>query len=76
MTEHTATAENKRPFLPREGDTLLKALEDIELRATQDKIASTIGRMSAIKRADFLQGALERIACAARAAITKAQGGE
>ncbi len=50
---------------------LLAALEEIELCATQDRIASTIGRQT-LKQADFLRWAMERLAKSARAAITKA----
>lgn len=50
---------------------LLSALEDVELRATQARLASTIGKKAG--QADFLRGELDRIGQAARAAITKAQ---
>ena len=50
---------------------LLAALEDVELRATQARLASTIGEKAG--QADFLRGELDRIGQAARAAITKAQ---
>jgi len=52
---------------------LLSALEDVELRATQARLASAIGKKSGVKQADFLRGELDRIGQAARAAITKAQ---
>jgi len=51
---------------------LLAALEDVELRCTQARIASTIGKKK--DRSDFLRGELERIAISARAAIAKARG--
>lgn len=51
---------------------LLAALEDVELRATQARIASTIGKR--VGKADFLRSELERIGDAARAAIAKATG--
>ena len=53
---------------------LLAALEDVELRCTQARIASTIGREKG--RVDFLRGELERIAGQARAAIAKATRSE
>lgn len=53
---------------------LLAALEDLELSTTQARIASTIGRKSGQKQADFLRSQLERIGIEARAAINKAQG--
>ena len=55
---------------------LLTTLEDVELRCTQARLASAIGKKSGQKQADFLRGALEEIATVARAAITKAAGKE
>ena len=49
---------------------LVAALEDVALRCTQAKIASTIGKGK--DRTDFLRGELERIAEQARAAIARA----
>ena len=54
---------------------LLAALEDLELSTTQARMASTIGRKSGQKQADFLRSQLERIGLEARAAIEKAKGG-
>lgn len=48
---------------------LRAALSDVALRACQDRIASTIGRVNAVKRANFLRGALQRIQDAAHAAV-------
>jgi len=50
---------------------LLAALEDVELRCTQTRIASNIGKKSGLKQADFLRRELERIATAARTAIAQ-----
>jgi hypothetical protein len=50
---------------------LLAALEALELRCTQARIASSIGQPR-LKDADFLRRELERIAMDARAAITNA----
>lgn len=57
---------------------LLEALEDVELRCTQAKIASTIGKPkpSGINQSEFLRNELERIAKVARAAISKATGNQ
>ncbi len=44
---------------------LVEALRDLELRATQARIASNIGRPK-LKDADFLREALKRIGTAAR----------
>jgi len=52
-------------------DDLLAALEGIELRLTQARIASGIGQPR-LKDADFLRRECERIATDARAAITNA----
>lgn len=46
---------------------LIAALEDIELRCTQDTIATGIGKRK--NQTEFLLGALERIGTVARAAI-------
>ena len=51
---------------------LLKALEEIELRTTQARIASTIGKKK--DRTDFLRHELERIGKVARAAIESVIG--
>ncbi len=51
---------------------LLAALADVELRCTQARIASTIGKGK--DRTDFLRGELERIAKCARAAIARIEG--
>lgn len=55
---------------------LLEALEDVALRCTQAKLASTIGKPkpSGINQAEFLRSELERIAKVARAAIANAGG--
>lgn len=52
---------------------LTKALQEIELRCTQARIASGIGKRTKQQRIDFLLGELERIATVARNA---ADGGE
>jgi len=52
------------------GPALLEALEDVELRCTQARIASTIGKGK--DRTEFLRGELERISAQARAAIARA----
>lgn len=51
---------------------LLAALQDVALRCTQARIASTIGKKK--DRSDFLRGELERIAQHAEAVIAKARG--
>lgn len=48
-----------------ENDKLKSVLKDIELRATQDRIASNIGKKN---QTDFLRGSLERIGKVARTA--------
>ena len=55
---------------------LLVALKDIDLRATQARIANGIGKTPKEKQIRFLLGEIERIECVARAAIAKAEGGE
>ena len=50
---------------------LVAALQDTALRATQAKIASTIGKGK--DRTEFLREELERISDQARAAIAKAK---
>lgn len=56
---------------------LLAALQAIELRLTQARLASNIGKESSVKKADFLRRQCEVIAQDARAAIAKAtEGGE
>ena len=62
--------DEERAQLLAAAPNLLAALEDVELRCTQARIASTIGKEKG--RADFLRGELERIAGQARAAIAKA----
>jgi len=52
---------------------LLAALEALELRCAQARIASSIGKPR-LKDADFLRHECERMAKDARAAITKATG--
>ena len=64
--------EDERDRLRAQNAELVAALEDVELRCTQAKIASTIGKGK--DRTDFLRGELERIAEQARAAIAKATG--
>ena len=54
--------------------SLLAALLDIELRCTQERIASQIGRRKG--KDEFLRGALERISQRARKALEDATGGE
>jgi hypothetical protein len=49
---------------------MLEALEDVELRCTQARIASTIGKKD---QTEFLRSELERIAEHARAILAKAQ---
>jgi len=68
-TDFDTEAANAR--LIASAPDLLSALEDVELRATQARLASTIGKKAG--QADFLRGELDRIGQAARAAITKAQ---
>ena len=70
-TDFDTEAANAR--LIASAPDLLSALEDVELRATQARLASAIGKKSGVKQADFLRGELDRIGQAARAAITKAQ---
>lgn len=53
--------------LRAENARLREALADVELRCTQDRMASTIGKKK--DRTDFLRGALDRISAAARAAL-------
>ena len=50
---------------------LIAALEDVELSCTQARLASQIGKKK--DRTEFLRGALERIANAARTAIDTKQ---
>jgi hypothetical protein len=52
---------------------LLAALQEVELRLTQARIASDIGRPT-LKDADFLRNECERTAAFARQAINKATG--
>ena len=52
---------------------MLEALEEVELRCTQARLASGIGKESATKRVEFLIGELQRIAAVARAAINKGE---
>jgi hypothetical protein len=51
---------------------LLAALEDIELRATQAKLAHDIGRPKLARQVDFLLGELARLQDVARNALAKA----
>ena len=51
---------------------LIKALKEIELRTTQARLASTIGKKK--DRTDFLRNELERIGKVARAAIESTVG--
>jgi len=60
-------------YLLASAPTLLEALQDIELRLTQARLASGIGRQTT-KQADFLRGECERIAQVARQAIARATG--
>ena len=62
----------ERDALRAEVAELREALEDVELRCTQARLASGIGRQT-LKRVDFLRGELERIAAAARAALANAE---
>jgi len=48
---------------------LIAALKDIDLRCTQARIASRIGKQTKQKQIDFLIGELERLQAVARAAI-------
>ena len=61
--------ERKLTTLRAERDELLAALADVELRCTQAKMASTIGKGK--DRTEFLRGELERISEHARAAIAR-----
>jgi len=60
--------------LPAQGnkitDELAKALEDIELRTTQARLAASIGTKK--DRTEFLLGELDRIASVAVIALAKA----
>lgn len=71
---HSENAANAR--LIAAAPAMLATLEDVELRATQARMASTIGKKSGQEQANFLRGELERIALVARAAIEKATGGD
>lgn len=53
---------------------MLNALSEIEIRLAQAQMASTIGKRSGQKQADFLRGELDRMADVARKAINKALG--
>lgn len=53
---------------------LLAALESIDLRLTQARIASEIGKKKDADRVEFLRGQLEEIRKDARAAIAKVEG--
>jgi len=79
--EDIATVEPSTPNAVQVADELVRrwnaypelvvALEALELRCTQARIASNIGQPR-LKDADFLRRELERIATDARAAITNA----
>lgn len=74
---HADNSEANAEFLVRavnSHEDLKKALEDVELRCTQARIASDIGNESGLKKAGFLRGELERIGKAAREALNKAEG--
>lgn len=53
--------------------TPVEALRDIELRMTQARIASEIGRKSGRAEADFLRRELEQVGKIARAAIERGE---
>ena len=65
--------EAERDQLKAEKAELVKALQDTELRATQAKIASTIGKRK--DRTEFLREELEHISDQARAAVARETGG-
>jgi hypothetical protein len=67
-SEHNANAR-----LIASAPDLLAALQEVELRLTQARIASNIGRPT-LKDADFLRNECERTAAFAREAINKATG--
>lgn len=54
---------------------LIAALESVELRLTQTRLASNIGRESSVRKADFLRGQCESIARDVRTAINAAKEG-
>ncbi len=60
-------AETERDKAKAHADKLAEALRDTELRTTQARIASGIGKRKGTT--EFLLGELERIASAARAAL-------
>jgi hypothetical protein len=68
------TAENAR--LTASHAALVAALEAVELRLTQTRLASNIGRESSVRKADFLRGQCESIARDARAALAQAKEGQ
>lgn len=53
---------------------MLANLKDIDLRVTQARIASQIGKKSKQRQVDFLLGELERLQEVARKAIVEAEG--
>ena len=67
------SCEAERDRLKAEKEELVKALQDTELRATQAKIASTIGKRK--DRTEFLREELEHISDQARAAVARETGG-
>lgn len=76
MWEETAKKLDKRLVRAvNNAQRLADALADIELRATQARIASGIGRQSAARRYEFLLGELQRIANVAREHLAQWEGG-
>lgn len=74
VAEHMAYCHPRNAPLFAAAPELKHALEDVELRCTQARIASDIGNESGLKKAGFLRGELERIGKAAREALNKAEG--
>lgn len=63
-----------RACIPYDSDqakikALVEMLKSVELRLTQARIASNIGRESSVKKADFLRGECESIARDVRATL-------
>lgn len=69
--EDTTRAE-ANAYLIAAAPEMLKALAEADLRCTQARLASTIGKKAG--QADFLRGELERIQTVLTVAIQKTQG--
>lgn len=70
IAEEAVNRFNKYPDILSQRDELTGALTELELRATQARIASNIGQPR-LKDADFLRGEMERIASHARTILSK-----